>query len=92
MPNGQTFLERFGPRGVLRSSATYGESEITQEIEDTGPLNIETIGVLVRSSLPGTLWIAEVDSNIGMPPLKWSTNWDRYIPQFGGPLQWGHST
>src|SRR6056297_1495313 len=41
LPDGQTFLERFGPRGVLRSTATYGETEITQEIEDTGPLTRE---------------------------------------------------
>jgi len=38
LPSGETFIERFGPRGVLRSSATYGENEITQDIEDTGPL------------------------------------------------------
>ena len=25
----------------------------------------------------------------GMPPLKWSTNWDRFIPQFGGPANFG---
>ena len=40
LPNGETFLERFGPRGVIRSSAVYGETEISQEIEDTGPLSI----------------------------------------------------
>ena len=22
---------------------------------------------------------------LGVPPLKWSTNWDRFIPQIGGP-------
>lgn len=38
MPDGSTFLEKFGPRGVIRSSAAYGETEITQTIEDTGPL------------------------------------------------------
>ncbi|MEO0991957.1 MAG: sulfatase-like hydrolase/transferase, partial [Pseudomonadota bacterium] len=41
LPSGETFLERFGPRGVIRSSASYSETEITQDIEDTGPLNIE---------------------------------------------------
>ncbi|MEM8956619.1 MAG: arylsulfatase [Pseudomonadota bacterium] len=41
MPDGRTFLETFGPRGVIRSSASYGPDGISQEIEDTGPLNIE---------------------------------------------------
>lgn len=39
LPDGRTFLEAFGPRGVLKSSATYnGDGTITQAIEDTGAL------------------------------------------------------
>ncbi|MGD8616331.1 MAG: arylsulfatase, partial [Gammaproteobacteria bacterium] len=38
LPGGETFRERFGPRGVIRSTAAYGEDGITQHIEDTGPL------------------------------------------------------
>src|SRR6056297_4132623 len=35
LPDGSTFRETFGPRGVIRSSANYDGGEITQEIEDT---------------------------------------------------------
>ncbi len=35
LPNGQTFLERFGPRGVIHS---YANEDGTQTIENTGPL------------------------------------------------------
>ncbi|MCL4792268.1 MAG: arylsulfatase [Gammaproteobacteria bacterium] len=35
LPNGQTFLERFGPRGVLH---TWSDGKGGQRIEDTGPL------------------------------------------------------
>jgi hypothetical protein len=32
LPSGETFIERYGPRGIIRSSANYGEDEITQDI------------------------------------------------------------
>ena len=35
LPSGKTFLETFGPRGVIRS---YANADGTQRIEDTGPL------------------------------------------------------
>ncbi|MEL6769107.1 MAG: arylsulfatase, partial [Pseudomonadota bacterium] len=37
LDDGRTFHEAYGPRGVIRSSASY-EGGVTQEIEDTGPL------------------------------------------------------
>jgi arylsulfatase A-like enzyme len=43
LPNGQTFLERFGPRGVIHS---WANEDGTQRIENTGPLTkarMETI-------------------------------------------------
>jgi hypothetical protein len=30
-------------------------------------------------------YLLDHKAGIGMPPLKWSTNWDSFIPQFGGP-------
>jgi arylsulfatase len=41
MGDGKTFLESFGPRGVVRSSAVYDDTGavVDQKIEDTGPLN-----------------------------------------------------
>jgi len=43
MEDGRTFAETFGPRGVIRSSAVYGDNGevVDQEIEDTGPLTRE---------------------------------------------------
>jgi hypothetical protein len=35
LPNGKTFLEQFGPRGVIHS---WAQPDGTQKIEDTGPL------------------------------------------------------
>ena len=35
MPDGKTFLEKFGPRGVIHS---WAQPDGTQKIEDTGPL------------------------------------------------------
>jgi arylsulfatase A-like enzyme len=37
MPDGRTFLETFGPRGVIHS---WANEDGTQRIEDTGPLTI----------------------------------------------------
>ena len=38
LPSGETFREKFGPRGVIRSKSNYGKNGISQDIEDTGPL------------------------------------------------------
>ncbi len=37
LPDGQTFLEQFGPRGVLSPKRLFRDRD-HQEIEDTGPL------------------------------------------------------
>src|SRR6056297_1705598 len=65
MPNGQTFLERFGPRGVIRSSAGYGDGEITQEIEDTGPLTIERQKVVDDETTEAALAFIEEQTAAG---------------------------
>ncbi len=36
LPNGKTFREQFGPRGVIKS---FAQKDGSQKIEDTGPLN-----------------------------------------------------
>jgi len=38
MPDGQTFREKFGPRGVIHS---WANGDGTQRVEDTGPLTIK---------------------------------------------------
>ncbi len=57
LPNGETFKERFGPRGVIRSRATPGGG---QDIEDTGPLTkkrMETVDD--ETSDAAIAWIRE---------------------------------
>ncbi len=71
LPNGDTFLERFGPRGVLRSTAIYSETGITQEIEDTGPLTklrMETVDD--ETSDAAIAWIRE-QTAAGTPWFVW---------------------
>ncbi|SFC21431.1 arylsulfatase [Tropicimonas isoalkanivorans] len=71
LPSGETFLERFGPRGVLRSTATYGEGEITQDIEDTGPLNIERQKVVDDETSQAALAFIEEQTEAGTPWFVW---------------------
>ncbi len=65
LENGKTFLEQFGPRGVLH---TYANADGTQTIEDTGPLTkkrMETIddetveaakAFIIKQTEAGTPW------------------------------------
>ncbi len=71
LPSGETFLERFGPRGVLRSSAVYGEGEITQEIEDTGPLNIERQKVVDDETTEAAIAFIREHTEAGIPWFVW---------------------
>nr|WP_242500342.1 arylsulfatase [Tropicimonas sp. IMCC6043] len=71
LPSGETFLERFGPRGVLRSSATYGEGEITQEIEDTGPLSIARQEVVDDETSAAAIAFIEEQTAAGTPWFVW---------------------
>jgi arylsulfatase len=61
LANGKTFLEQFGPRGVLRS---FANPDGTQRIENTGPLTrkrMETVDqetvdaaeVFIRNAVAG---------------------------------------
>ncbi len=71
LPNGETFLERFGPRGVLRSTARYGEGEITQEIEDTGPLDIERQRVVDDETSQAAIAFIREQHEAGTPWFVW---------------------
>jgi arylsulfatase len=71
MPNGETFIDRFGPRGVIRSSATYGEDEITQDIEDTGALTIERQKVVDDETSDAALAFIEEQTAAGTPWFVW---------------------
>jgi arylsulfatase len=71
LPNGETFLERFGPRGVIRSTATYGDDGITQQIEDTGPLTIERQKVVDDETTAAALAFIEEQTAAGTPWFVW---------------------
>ena len=71
LPSGETFLERFGPRGVIRSSASYSETEITQDIEDTGPLNIERQQVVDDETSSAAIAFIEEQTEAGEPWFVW---------------------
>jgi arylsulfatase len=71
LPNGQTFLERFGPRGVIRSTAVYGPDGITQEIEDTGALTIERQKVVDDETSAAALAFIEEQTAAGTPWFVW---------------------
>jgi len=68
LPNGKTFRERFGPRGVLRSRAN---ADGTQTIENTGPLTkkrMETVDD--ETSEAAIAWIREQHA-AGKPWFCW---------------------
>lgn len=72
LPNGQTFLERFGPRGVVSSAAVYGATGIEgQEIEDTGPLTRERMETVDDDTSDRAIaWIREQEA-AGTPWFLW---------------------
>lgn len=71
LPDGRTFLEAFGPRGVIRSSASYDGGTITQDIEDTGPLNIERQRVVDDETSEAALAFIEEKTAEGTPWFVW---------------------
>jgi arylsulfatase len=72
LPNGQTFLERFGPRGVIDSTAVYGPNGIEgQEITDTGPLTKARMETVDDDTGARSLaWIREQEA-AGTPWFLW---------------------
>jgi arylsulfatase len=71
LPGGETFLERFGPRGVIRATATLGPDGITQEIEDTGALTIERQKVVDDETSAAALAFIEEQTAAGTPWFVW---------------------
>ncbi len=71
LPNGETFLERFGPRGVLRSTASYEGGTVTQDIEDTGPLNRERMKVVDDETSDAAIAYIREQEAAGNPWFVW---------------------
>jgi len=71
LPDGKTFLEKFGPRGVIRSTASYGDGEITQDIEDTGPLTRKRMETVDDETSAAALAFIEQKTAEGTPWFVW---------------------
>ena len=68
LPNGQTFRDRFGPRGVIRSAAN---PDGTQTIEDTGALTPERMKTVDDETSDAAIaWIREQHA-AGLPWFAW---------------------
>jgi arylsulfatase A-like enzyme len=70
-PADPAFRERFGPRGVIRSSATYGDGGITQEIEDTGALTRERMETVDEETLESAIAFIREKEAAGEPWFVW---------------------
>ncbi|MGR3804299.1 arylsulfatase [Marinibacterium profundimaris] len=64
MPDGSTFRERFGPRGVIRSFAGG-------EIEDTGPLTRERMEVIDDETVAAAIDFIRRQEEAGVPWFVW---------------------
>jgi arylsulfatase A-like enzyme len=71
LPSGETFREKFGPRGVIRSTASYGEGGITQEIEDTGPLTRKRMETVDDETSDAAIAFIKEKTADGKPWFVW---------------------
>ena len=71
LPDGTTFLDRFGPRGVLHSTASYGADGITQTIEDTGALTKKRMETVDDETSAAALDFIEAQTAAGTPWFVW---------------------
>ena len=67
-PKNPEFKQRFGPRGVLRSSA---KPDGAQEIEDTGPLTRKRMETIDEEITAGALDFIERQAKAGTPFFCW---------------------
>ena len=70
-PPGEAFRERFGPRGVLRTTAVYGDDGVSQEIEDTGALTKARMEVVDDETAEAALAFIEEKTAEGTPWFVW---------------------
>jgi len=71
LPSGETFLERFGPRGVMHSTATHSENGISQDIEDTGALTRKRMEVIDDESSDAAIAFIREQHKAGTPWFVW---------------------
>jgi len=68
LANGQTFRERFGPRGVIHS---WADGEGGQRIEDTGPLTRERMETVDDETSQRAMEFIREQQRAGVPWFVW---------------------
>jgi len=68
LPDGQTFRERFGPRGVIHS---YAMEDGSQKIEDTGPLTKKRMEVVDDETSDRAIEFIKEQHAAGKPWFVW---------------------
>jgi arylsulfatase len=68
LPNGKTFREQFGPRGVIHS---WAMPDGTQKIEDTGPLTKKRMETVDDETSARALEFIEEQTEAGKPWFVW---------------------
>jgi arylsulfatase len=68
LANGKTFIEQFGPRGVIKAKALPGGK---QEIEDTGPLTKKRMETIDEETLAAAKDFIERKQKAGGPWMCW---------------------
>jgi len=71
MADGETFRDKFGPRGVIHSTANYGPDGITQDIEDTGPLTKKRMETVDDETSDAAIKFIEEKTAAGEPWFVW---------------------
>ncbi len=68
LANGKTFLQQFGPRGVIRSKA---DGKGGQSVEDTGPLTKKRMQTVDEETLAAAKEFIERQHKAGKPFFTW---------------------
>ena len=68
LPNGKTFLEQYGPRGVIKSKVN---ADGTQTIQDTGPLTKKRMETVDEETLAAAKDFIKRQNEAGKPFFCW---------------------
>ena len=68
LPNGKTFREQFGPRGVIHS---WAQPDGTQKIEDTGPLTKKRMETVDDETAARAIEFIKEQQTAGKPWFVW---------------------
>ncbi|HEX5045055.1 MAG TPA: arylsulfatase [Candidatus Polarisedimenticolaceae bacterium] len=68
LPNGKTFLQQFGPRGVMKCKATGPDS---QSCQDTGPLTKKRMETIDDETIAATKDFIQRQAKAGKPFFAW---------------------